>query len=66
MFMSRFIRTDYHAGQIFIPHRRTSLSSLSLSDAVVKPHQDGDAYSMEAKVVMRATGHLLHLAVRDN
>ena len=21
MFMSRFIRTDYHAGQIFIPHR---------------------------------------------
>jgi len=21
MFRSRFIRTDYHAGQIFIPHR---------------------------------------------
>src|SRR6218665_992152 len=23
MFMSRFIRTDYHTGQIFIPHRHT-------------------------------------------
>src|SRR6218665_2887553 len=27
----------------------------SLSCAVVKPHQAGDAYSMEARVVMRAT-----------
>src|SRR6218665_3543216 len=35
--------------------RRTSLSSLSLSCAVVKPHQAGDAYSMEARVVIRAT-----------
>src|SRR6218665_1741643 len=34
--------------------RRTSLASLSLSCAVVKPHQAGDAYSMEARVVMRA------------
>src|SRR6218665_358136 len=24
MFMSRFIRTDYHAGQIFIPHRNAA------------------------------------------
>jgi len=35
--------------------RRTSLSSLSPSCVDVKPHQAGDAYSMEARVVMRAT-----------
>ena len=33
MFMSRFIRTDYHAGQIFTPHRR--LSSLMIETQIV-------------------------------
>src|SRR6218665_3458577 len=26
MFMSRFIRTDYHAGHIFIPHRTKAMA----------------------------------------
>jgi len=29
MFMSRFIQMDYHAGQIFIPHRHTYLPSIT-------------------------------------
>src|SRR6218665_179803 len=37
--------------------RPISLSSRSLSWAVVKPHQAGEAYSMDARVVNRATSN---------
>jgi len=53
--MSRFIRTDYHAGQIFIPHRGKVFPAClcRMLSWFVKPHQAGDAHSMEARVVMR-------------
>src|SRR6218665_3028555 len=47
--------TDLEPGQTPLGSRPISLSSRSLSWAVVKPHQAGEAYSMDARVVDRAT-----------
>ena len=35
MFMSRFIRTNYHAGQIFIPHRINYIANVSVETGLL-------------------------------
>src|SRR6218665_861197 len=49
--------TDLEQGEKSLRSRPISLSSRSLSWAVVKPHQAEEAYSMDARVVDRATSN---------
>jgi len=61
MFMSRFIRTDYHAGQIFIPHRLLAVNDalLAVRRAVPSFYDGRMLLSYPHRCIIEAVVHTL-------